>query len=142
MRNIPSRLPARDKKRFAAKLKQIWLQPDRKSALRLARLFIAELRRQHPEAVETLRERLEDSLQFYALEASDPKKISSNNIQDNLHKQIRRRPRVVGVFPCAESYLRLVTSYRIEYSEDCLKAQRYMRKELVEQCRAKLKRVA
>ncbi len=142
MRNILSRVPARDKKRFAAKLKQIWLQPDRKSALRLARLFIAEFRQNHPEAVETLREGLEDSLQFYAFEEFDSKKISSTNMQENLHKQIRRRSRVVGVFPSADSYLRLVTSYLIEYSEDWLTARSYIRKELVEQCRAKLKRVA
>jgi putative transposase len=142
MRNILSRVPARDKKRFAGKLKQIWLQPDRKSALRLARLFIAEFRQNHPEAVETLREGLEDSLQFYAFEEFDSKKISSTNMQENLHKQIRRRSRVVGVFPSADSYLRLVTSYLIEYSEDWLTARSYIRKELVEQCRAKLKRVA
>jgi putative transposase len=58
----------RDKKAVAAKLKQIWQQPDRKSAIRMARIFIGEFQNKYPLAVETLREGLEDSLQFYALQ--------------------------------------------------------------------------
>ena len=32
--------------------------------------------------------------------------------------EIRRRSRVVGVFPSVESYLRLTINYLVEYSED------------------------
>jgi hypothetical protein len=35
-----------------------------------------------------------------------------------LNKEIRRSTRVVGIFPNPKSYLRLVTMYLIEYSED------------------------
>lgn len=34
MRNILARVPHKEKKRFAERLKQIWLQPDKKSALK------------------------------------------------------------------------------------------------------------
>jgi hypothetical protein len=50
----------------AARLKQTWLQPERASALRLARLFIAEYQERFPAAIETLRSGLEDSLQLLA----------------------------------------------------------------------------
>jgi transposase-like protein len=56
-------------------------------------------------------------------------------MQENLHKQIRRRSLVVGILTSADSYLRLVTSYLVEYSEDWLTARSYIRKELVETCR-------
>ena len=37
---------------------------------------------------------------------------------ERLNKEILRRTSVVGIFPSPESYLRLVTVYLMEYSED------------------------
>jgi putative transposase len=142
MRNILAHVGHRDKGQFAAKLKQIWVQPDRASALKLAEIFIEEYEEQYPEAIEVLSEGLEDSLQFYSFEDFDSKKVSSTNMQERLHKEIRRRSRVVGIFPSEESYVRLVTSYLIEYSEEWSTGRSYIRSELIESCRAKLKRVA
>ena len=142
MRNILAHVNHRDKKHFAARLKQIWLQPDRDSAVKIAQLFIAEFEEGYPEAIETLKRGLEDSLQFYSFSDFDPKKISSTNMQERLHKEIRRRSRVVGIFPSVDSYIRLVTCYLIEYSEDWSTAKSYIRAELIESCRSKLKNVA
>jgi transposase-like protein len=142
MRNILAHVGHRDKEQFAAKLKQIWLQPDRESALKIAELFVEEYRERFSEAVETLREGLEESLQFYGFEEFDPRKISSTNMQERLHREVRRRSRVVGIFPSAESYLRLVTSYLIEYAEDWSTSRSYIRAEAIERCRRKLGRVA
>jgi hypothetical protein len=41
-----------------------------------------------------------------------------------------------------EAYVRLVTSYLVEYSEDWAMSRSYVRAETIELCRAKLKRVA
>ena len=142
MRNIMAHVSHRDKGQFAAKMKQIWVQPDKASALKIAELFIEEYSEQYPEAIETLRQGLEDSLQFYSFEDIDAKKISSTNMQERLHKEVRRRSRVVGIFPSEESYIRLVTSYLIEYSEEWSTGRSYIRSELIESCRAKLQRVA
>ena len=142
MRNILAHVGHRDKAQFAARLKQIWVQPDRESALKLAALFIEEYEEQYPEAIETLKQGLEDSLQFYSFEDFDAKKISSTNMQERLHREVRRRSRVVGIFPSEEAYVRLVTSYLIEYSEDWATSRSYIRAETIELCRSKLKRVA
>lgn len=56
MRNVMGRVQQRDKKLFAEKLKQIWIQPDRKGAVRTAKIFIAEYRDRYPEAVAVLAE--------------------------------------------------------------------------------------
>lgn len=69
-------------------------------------------------AVECLEEGFEDSVQFYAFEELDSRKISSTNTLERLNREIRRRSSVVGIFPSTDSYIRLITSYLLEYSED------------------------
>ena len=57
------------------------------------------------------------------------RKVSSNNMLERLNKEIRRRTRVVGIFPNPESYLRLVTVYLMEYSEDWSVTRSYLSEE-------------
>lgn len=133
MRNVLAHVPSRDKERFAAKLKQIWLQPDYKSALAYAEHFMDTEEGQHSAAIQTLEEGLEDTLQFYHFEEMDHRKISSTNLLERLNKEIRRRTRVVGVFPSQDAYIRLVTSYLIEYSEDWATSRSYIHPKIIEQ---------
>lgn len=133
MRNVLARVHHRDKQAFADKLKHIWLQPDQRSATRTARLFMAEYRQKYPEAIAVLAEGLEDSLQFYGFPELDARKISSTNVLERLNREIRRRSRVVGVFPCEESYVRLLCCYLIEYTEDWEHEKSYIRKEALDQ---------
>jgi len=74
---------------------------------------------------------LEDSLQFYSFMQMDHRKISSTNILERLNREIRRRTNVVGVFPNMASYIRLVTSYLIEYSEDWSPGKAYISSEQI-----------
>ncbi len=103
MRNILAKVPHREKARFAAHLKQIWLEPDKKGARRAAAALIDDYGKRFPDAIRCLEEGLEDSLAFYDFPEVDKKRISSANGQERLNKEIRRRSRVVGVFPSVES---------------------------------------
>lgn len=73
-----------------------------------------------------LEEGFEDSVQFYAFEELDSRKISSTNTLERLNREIRRRSSVVGIFPSTDSYIRLITSYLLEYSEDWQTERSYM----------------
>ena len=132
MRNILAKVPHRDKARLADQLKQIWLQPDRRSAERLAELIIKEYEEKYPEAMRCLEEGLEDSLLFYNFPEIDKRRISSTNVLERTNREIRRRSRVVGVFPSIESYLRLVTAYLIEYTEDWANENGYIKADKLE----------
>ena len=118
MRNILAKIPHREKARRAEKLKQIWLQSERRSAERLARLIIEEYEGKYPERMRCLEEWFEDSLQDYNFPEIDKSRISSTNVLERTNREIRRRSRVVGVFPSVESYLPLFTCYLMEYMED------------------------
>jgi len=75
MRNILAHIPAKQKKTFSAKLKQIWLQPDYESAKRYAYTIMDEFEDLYPSAIKILEEELEDSLQFFNYEKIDHRKI-------------------------------------------------------------------
>ena len=45
---------------------------------------------------------------------------------ERLNREIRRRTRVVGIFPNTESYVRLVVSYLMEYAEDWSVSKAYI----------------
>lgn len=62
MRNIPAKAPHREKGRLAAHLKQIWLEPDKKSARRAAYTLIDDYGKRFPEAIRCPEEGLEDFL--------------------------------------------------------------------------------
>ncbi|HCE17304.1 MAG TPA: hypothetical protein DEQ80_05545 [Anaerolinea thermolimosa] len=79
-----------------------------------------------PKAIELLENGLEDSLAFYAFPDLDARKISSTNMLERLNKEIRRRTSVVGIFPNPDSYLRLVTTYLMEYAEDWSASRAYL----------------
>ena len=126
MRNIMAHIPAKEKSSFAARLKQIWSQPDHASALRYARMVMEEYEDRFPKAIEILEAGLEDSLQYFQYKQIDSRRISSTNMIERLNREIRRRTNVVGIFPSMDSYIRLVTSYLIEYSEDWSTSRSYI----------------
>ena len=129
MRNILARVPHREKALFAERLKQIWLQPDKRTALLVAGSIIHDYEKRFPEAIKCLEEGLEDSLQFYEYPEIDKRRISSTNVVERIIREIRRRSRVVGVFPNKASYVRLITCYLIEYSEEWVNERSYIKQE-------------
>jgi transposase-like protein len=131
MRNIMARVTQKEKNQFADKLKRIWLEPDKDAARKRAVELGEEYRKKFPEAIDTLMEGLEDSLTFYDFPRIDPRKISSTNMLERLNREIRRRSRVVGVFPSEESYVRLVGSYILEYADDWTTSRSYIREESI-----------
>ncbi len=131
MRNILANVSVKSKKHFAEKLKQIWLQPDYESAKKYAAAFMNEYALKYPQAIKVLEDGLEDSLQFFTFPEIDSRKISSTNLLERLNKEIRRRTKVVGIFPSMDAYVRLVTSYLIEYSEDWSSGRSYINPKII-----------
>ena len=142
MRNILAHICGRDKQSFAEKLKQIWLQPDYDSAKKYADSLMNDYESKYPDAISTLEEGLEDSLQFYNFDEIDSRKIASTNILERLNREIRRRTKVVGSFPRMDSYIRLVTSYLIEYSEDWSSGRSYINPKIITAIQEKMEKAA
>jgi putative transposase len=126
MRNILVHVSRAEKDRFAAQLKLIWQASSMEEAVVLARRLAELYEKRFPKAIEILEAGLEDSLTFYAFPTLDSRKISSNNIMERLNREIRRRTKVIGIFPNPESYVRLISIYLLEYSEDWSSSRAYL----------------
>lgn len=132
MRNIMAHIPHKEKEIFASSLKQIWLAPNYEIAHQRTATLIETYQNRFPKAIEILENGLEDSLQFFQFPEIDKRKISSTNLMERLNKEVRRRTNVVGIFPDTESYLRLVTAFLMEYSEDWATGRSYIKKEAIQ----------
>ncbi len=118
---------------------QIWQQPDDDSAKHYVDMIIKEYEHRFIKAVETIENGLEDSLQYYRFPEIDSRKFSSTNTLERFNKEIRRRSRVVDIFPSMDSYIRLVCCYLMEYSEDWESANCYIQKNILQAILAKRK---
>lgn len=126
MRNIMATVPKKQKESFGAELKKIWQADTKEDAIKAKNAFVEKYAETYPTAVECLDEGFEDSIQYYGFSKIDSRKISSTNTLERLNKEVRRRSRVVGIFPSIESYERLMTASLIEYSEDHLTGASYI----------------
>ncbi len=133
IRNILAHVPQRSKKEFAAKLKEIWLALNEALAKLRAKQLMAKYQDRFPKAIDCLEGGLDDSLSFYQFPSIDARKIASTNMIERLNKEIRRRTKMVGIFPTEDSYICLVTTDLMEYSEDWSTSNVYIKQPAIQE---------
>lgn len=107
-------------------LRDVWAAPTRAEALargqRLAATFEAPL----PAVAEWLTTTLEDTLSFYQLpEVEARRRLRTTNALEREHEEIRRRTRVIRIFPNTASFLRLATALAADRNDVWVK-RRYL----------------
>lgn len=110
-------------------LKDIWAAPVRSEAeARLARL-IDGLRERHVSLADWLEETAEETLGFFSLpDPAHRRRLATTDGIEHDHAEIRRRTRVVRIFPNEASLLRLATALAAERNEQWLE-RRYLNRE-------------
>jgi transposase-like protein len=132
MRNVLAQIAHKDKKQIADALKLIFEQPDHQNALRYLEEIAARMQNRWPKAAEMLLEAKEDILVYKTFPEEHHRSIHSVNPLERLNREIRRRTRVVGVFPDRSSVYRLVGTLLVNMDEDWRAGRNYMGKEGVE----------
>jgi transposase-like protein len=102
------------------------LQPDAHSVWNRLWVVVEQLEPRFPEAAELLEDAANDILAFASFPSDLWTKIWSNNPQERLNKEIRRRTDVVGIFPNTASVIRLVGALLCEQTDEWAIARRYM----------------
>ena len=88
--------------------------------------WLARWETKYPKLCNWVEENIEQTLSFYRLPRQHHKHLKSTNMLERLNEEIRRRTRVVRIFPNEASCLRLVRALCVETHEEWLEANRYL----------------
>ena len=119
-------------------VRSIFDQPDAEHVHAQHAQVVAELHKRFPAAAEHLAEAKEEILAFTAFPVEAWRQIRSNNPQERLNREIRRRTDVVGIFPDRASIIRLVGAVLAEQHDEWAEARRYMSIESLTKARHRL----
>ena len=108
LRNLLARVPKSAGPFVATLVRSIFAQPDAAAVHAQLDRVTEQLHERFPTAAEMLEGAGPDILAFTAFPQPHWRQIWSNNPQERLNKEIRRRTDVVGIFPDRPSVMRLV----------------------------------
>ena len=121
-----------------ALLHSIYDQPDAEAVHAQFDRVVAKLAEQLPALADYLDEARADILAFTVFPKAIWKQIWSNNPNERLNREIRRRTDVVGIFPNRDAAIRLVGAVLAEQHDEWTEMRRYIGLEVLRQARAAL----
>jgi putative transposase len=114
------------RKELSEGLRGVFAAPSKEVALRLAWELAERWRGSYPKVAEHLEEHIEECLSYLAFPEPHRRRIRTTNGLERLNQEIKRRTRVVRIFPNREACLRLVSALAVEQSEEWLTGRRYL----------------
>lgn len=136
--NLMSATPKSSWPWVKALLHSVFDQPDAASVHAQFDRIVATLHEKLPAIAAHLDDARSDILTFTTFPKGVWRQIWSNNPQERLNREIRRRTDVVGIFPNRDAVIRLVGAVLAEQHDDWTEQRRYLGLELLAACRATL----
>ena len=124
MRNVLVRVPKAHGQMVSALIRTIFTQPDRASVEAQLDQVASQLESRFDVVADMLKDAKEDLCAFACFPQSHWTKIWSNNPLERVNAEIKRRTRVVGIFPNDASALRLITAVCVEQHDEWIAAER------------------
>ena len=126
MTNLLTRVPRRAQPWVATMVRTIYQQPSPDEVHAQLDRVTDQLQNRFPQVASLLDEAGPDVLAFSSFPLAHWKKIWSNNPQERLNKEIRRRTDVVGIFPNRPAVRRLVGAVLAEQHDEWAVGRRYI----------------
>ena len=143
LRNALDYLPRKADDDCLQELRWIYDRRDLKEAQADLAAWLKRWERRYPRLTDWAEEAIGETLTFYRLPRQHHKHLKSTNLLERLNEEIKRRTRVVRIFPNPESCLRLVRALCAETHETWLEDNRYINMDLLkEQKKAAMKLAA
>ena len=131
MRNLLTRVPKKAQEPVAALVRSIFAQADAEETHAQHGRVVEQLAERFPEAADLLIHAEAEILAFADFPKAHWRQIWSNNPQERLNREIRRRTDVVGIFPTRAAIVRLVGAVLVEQDEEWAVSRRYMSLETI-----------
>jgi len=138
MRNLLTRVPKSSQGFVASIVRTIFAQPDADQVWAQHARVVEQLEARFPEAARLLVEAGPDVLAFTSFPKEHWRQVWSNNPQERLNRELRRRTDVVGIFPNRDAVVRLVGAVLAEQHDEWAVARRYMAVEHLVRARMKV----
>jgi putative transposase len=117
-RNVLAHVPTFSMAEVAQDLKAIFKVRRAKTAGALAEEFVELYGKRFPKAVAVFEAGIEETLTYLGYPGSHHAKLRTTNMLERLFKEVKRRTRVVGVFPNETSASTLATEIALRSSEE------------------------
>ena len=138
VRNLLTKVPKAAQGMVGTLVRSIFEQPDREQVLAQHARVTDQLAERFPEAMAMLVDAASDILAFSTFPKEHWRQIWSNNPQERLNKEIRRRTDVVGIFPNRAAVIRLVGAVLAEQHDEWAVSRRYMGIESLQRARMRV----
>jgi putative transposase len=126
VRNLLTKVPKAAQPFVASAVRSIFDQPDASTTREQHARIHEQLAERFAGAAELLADAEPDILAFTSFPEAHWRQIRSNNPQERLNKEIRRRTDVVGIFPNRAAVIRLVGMVLCEQHDEWAVGRRYM----------------
>lgn len=114
------------RKGVASDLRSVFNAPNRDEANRLLAQVVKKYSHSAPRLSEWMEKNIEQGLTVFSFPVEHQRRLRTTNLCERVNREIKRRTRVVSVFPNARSLERLVTAVLMEMSEDWQSGERYL----------------
>jgi putative transposase len=136
-RNLLGMVGFGERKELAEGLRGVFAATSKGLAIRAAQELADRWRSTHPKVAEHLEEHIEECLSCLAFPESHRHRIRTTNGLERFNQEIKRRTRVVRIFPNREACLRLVTALAVEQpEEEWVTGRRYLDMEQLKERRS------
>lgn len=125
-RNLTGQVAATKRRELAAGLREVFTAPTLEQTRTRAATLAEVWRARQPRLAAQLEEEIEACLSCLAFPAEHQVRIRTTNGLERLSQELKRRTRVVRIFPNRDSCLRLVTALAMEQSDEWVSGRRYL----------------
>ena len=126
LRNLMMRLRKRDRGRILAQMRDVFAAADKKTAFHRLNALVDQLRKPYRELAEWMEEDCPEALTIFDFPSEHRVRLRTTNGVERLNQEIKRRTRVIRIFPNQASCLRLITALCQEQSEAWESCKRYV----------------
>lgn len=133
LRNLSSRVRSRDRSWVLSSMKDVFAAPDYAQAQARLQFLVDQLEAGYPELSTWLEDAAPDILGCFSFPEAHRKRIRSTNGLERLNEEIRRRTRVIRIFPNRLSCLRMASALCQAQDEEWETGKRYLDMSLLAQ---------